>query len=208
MTRHEKNLSIIGAGGHAKVVIQTARAAGYTPVAIFDDNEQLLGKQIVGVPIVGKIEQIINFDIPCVIAIGDNETRKTVAEKYDLNWVSLIHPSAVVDSTVQIGLGTVIFALAAIQPEAKIGHHVIINTSATVDHDCVIDDFTHIAPGVHLSGGVTLGKGVMFGVGACAKPSITLGNWSTIGSGAVVITDFPDHVTAVGVPAKIIRKQE
>ncbi len=210
MNRLEKTpLNIIGAGGHAKVVIQTARAAGYEPIAVFDDDERLHETQVCGVPVVGKIAEMIerlkNSDLACVIAIGNNETRKMIAEKYDQNWVSIIHPSAIVDATAQIGAGTVVFAQAVIQADATIGRHVIVNTSASIDHDCHLADFVHIAPGCHLSGGVHIGEGTLLGVGACAKPLAKVGRWSVIGAGAAIIRNIPDHVTAVGVPARFRR---
>lgn len=205
MSDRLKPLYIIGAGGHAKVVIQTARAMGFRPVAIYDDNEQLQGNRVCDVPVQGKIRDLSKSDMPAVVAIGNNRIRKEIADSLKLDWQTLIHPNAVVDPAVTLGRGTVVFAGAVVQVDTQIGCHAIINTSVSVDHDCVIGDFAHIAPGCHLSGAVTLGEGVLLGVGSCARPLLKIGHWSIIGAGAAVVSEIPDQATAVGVPAKVIR---
>ena len=181
--KNKTKIHIIGAGGHAKVVIQTARTAGLEPIAVFDDNEQLHGSDLCHVPIIGEIEQLRKHEIPCVIAIGNNDVRKRIADKYDFNWHTVIHPSTIIDPTVRIGRGTVVFAAIAIQVDASIGDHAIINTSASVDHDCLIGDFVHIAPNSTLTGGVQIGEGTLLGAGVTVKPYKTIGKWSVIGAG-------------------------
>jgi len=93
-----------------------------------------------------------------------------------------------------------------VQPDVIIGKHVIINTCASVDHDCKLEDFVHIAPCVHLAGGVLVGEGSLLGVGSSVIPYRRIGKWSIVGAGSVIVNDIPDHVTVVGVPAKLIKQ--
>ena len=94
-----------------------------------------------------------------------------------------------------------------IQPNTTIGKHVIVNTSASIDHDNYIADFVHVAPKVALTGHVEVGEGSFIGAGAVVIPKIKIGKWCTIGAGSVVIKDVPDNAVVVGNPAKIIRYQ-
>ena len=93
-----------------------------------------------------------------------------------------------------------------VQPDAVIGDHVIVNTGATIDHDCTIGDYAHLAPGVHLSGSVHVGEGAFLGIGSVVIPGVKIGRWSTLGAGAVAIRDLADGVTAVGVPARVLKR--
>jgi sugar O-acyltransferase (sialic acid O-acetyltransferase NeuD family) len=122
--------------------------------------------------------------------------------------VTVVHPKAYVHDLGRLGPGTVVIAGAVVQPDAQIGAHCIINTGATVDHGCVIGDFCHVAPGCNLSGAVTLAEGVFMGIGSVAIQNARVGAWTMVGAGASVITDLPDHVVAVGVPARVQRKLE
>jgi len=197
---------VLGAGGHAKVVISTLRAAGYHVTGLYDDDPAKWGTLLAGVEILGPIDQAAGL---AVIGIGHNATRKAIVDRAGrVAWTTVVHPAACVDPTVRLGAGTVVFAGAVIQPDALLGDHCIVNTAATVDHDCVLGDFSHIAPGTHLAGNVTLGEGAFLGIGSAAIPGVRIGAWTTVGAGAVVIADLPDRVTAVGVPAHIIRSQE
>lgn len=193
---------VLGAGGHAKVVIATVRAAGGNVVAAYDDDEGRWGQQILGVPISGPISKETIGNGPAVIAIGNNRTRWSIAERLHANWVSVCHPNATVHASVVLGPGSVVFAGSVVQPDTTIGAHSILNTAATVDHDCIVADFVHIGPGVCLCGGVTVNEGVLLGVGAKVAPNVEVGPWSTVGAGAVCMVDVPGSTTVVGVPAR------
>jgi sugar O-acyltransferase (sialic acid O-acetyltransferase NeuD family) len=200
-----KSLLILGAGGHAKVVIETARRCGYEPTAVFDDDESLIGTEVSGVLVKNTIKSL-NADIsePAIIAIGSNRVRKLIAEKFKkMSWVTLLHPNAYICSSAIVGAGSLVCAGVVIQPDAVIGSHVIINTGANADHDCFVADFCHICPGVNLAGGVQIKEGTMVGIGASVIPLIEVGKWSVIGAGATVIKNIPAQVTAVGTPAKV-----
>ncbi len=199
-----QKIAVIGAGGHAKVVISTLAAAGQLAVVAFDDDPSRWGSEVLGVPVPGPITGAVNaaFD-SALIAIGNNARRKEIAGTVNLEWITVIHPSAYVHSAVKLGEGTVVFAGAVIQPETVIGDHVIVNTGATIDHDCRIADFAHIAPGASLAGNVVVGEGTLVGIGSSVIPGIRIGSWATLGAGAVAVRDIPDHAVAIGVPAGI-----
>jgi sugar O-acyltransferase (sialic acid O-acetyltransferase NeuD family) len=197
---------VLGCGGHAKVVVQTLRALGYGIAAVFDDDTFKCGKELLGIPVSGTTQCMADRPgVPAVIAIGDNAARRSIAARYDADWLTIVHPRAYVDPSAQLGPGTVVFAGAVVQAASRIGNHVIVNTSASVDHDCVIEDHVHIAPGVRLAGAVTIGSGTFVGLGAVVLPERRVGANSVVGAGAVVTRDLSDGVTAVGVPARVIR---
>lgn len=205
-----QEIYIVGASGHAKVIIATLKDKGYAVKAALDDDPQKWGKELLGVPIAGPTALLEEFREPCaIIAIGKNNLRKAVAELYRrVQWLTLVHPSAFVHPTVRLGPGTVVFAGAVIQPDTRIGSHCIINTSASIDHDCVMKDYVHVAPGVNLAGGVQLGQGVFVGIGSAVIPNILIGDWTAIGAGGVVDSDLAGNLLAVGVPARPIKKKE
>lgn len=201
---------VIGAGGHAKVVLATLQACGHTVGAVFDDDPSKWGGDLLGVTVRGGVAQLAGMSgVRAVIAVGDNAARAAIAERLPaVEWLTLVHPAAHVHPSVQLGPGTVVFAGAVIQPESRIGAHVIVNTSASVDHDCVVGDFTHLAPGVHLAGSVRAGRGVFLGIGGVVAPGLRIGDWTTVGAGAAVLTDLPERITAVGVPARPLIKEK
>lgn len=196
------SLIVVGAGGHAKVVVGMLHALGVAVEAAFDDRAELWGKALLGVPIRGPISDLRGVRQKGVLGIGGNAARKKIGEGLTLDWQSFVHPRAWVDPSAVIGPGTVVFAGAMIQPEARIGAHVIVNTSASIDHDCVIGDFAHLCPGTHLAGNVTIGEGTMLGTGASAIPGVKVGAWSVVGAGGAVVRDLPSNVVAFGVPAR------
>lgn len=190
---------VLGAGGHAKVVISTIVAAGGAIAGIYDDDEGKRGRSILGHTVNASPSECRG---DAVIAIGDNAQRERVARAMTYQWRTVVHPSAHVDPSAILGAGVVIFAGAIIQPDVVLGDHVIVNSGATIDHDCSVGDFAHIAPGVHLAGGVQVGRGAFFGIGSVVLPGLKIGAWATVGAGAVVIRDLPERAVAYGVPAK------
>lgn len=193
---------VIGAGGHAKVVVATLQAAGRAIAGVLDDDEAKHGRTVLGVPVVGPVERAAGGE--AIVAIGHNAVRKRIAESVpEVRWATVVHPSAVVHPSVRVGAGSVVFAGAVVQPDTHLGRHVIVNTGATIDHDGRVGDYVHVAPGTNLAGDVHLGEGAFLGIGARAVPGVHVGAWTTVGAGAVVVQDLPDGVTAVGVPARI-----
>lgn len=197
-----RDLYVIGAGGHARVVIQLARACGYTVVGVLDDDSKLAGNDILGVPVIGPASQFANNDTPAVIAIGSNAVREKLDRELGRSWATLIHPSAIVDDTAVIGEGAVVMAGAIVQADAIIGRHAIVNTRASVDHDCHLGDFAHVCPGVTLPGNVQVETGAMLGAGATAIPGVSIGAWAVIGAGSTVVKSVSSDITVVGTPAR------
>ena len=198
-------LMIIGAGGHGKVIADIALKNGYTDICFVDDNAtgECIGFSIIGN--ISDIEQFNDGNTDFVIAIGDNFTRKNIAEKYGVKWVTLIHPSAQIGSYVSIGEGSVVMANAVINPCSKIGCHCIINTGAIVEHDSSLGDFVHISPRATLSGSVNVGELTWIGAGATLVNNVNICDRAIVGAGAIVTKTINDKGTYVGVPARKIK---
>jgi sugar O-acyltransferase (sialic acid O-acetyltransferase NeuD family) len=203
----DRRLYIIGAGGHAKVVIATAQSHGFAlpSLSVVDDNPHAQGRLLLGLRVTGTSAEVLGNRLArAVLAIGDNLVRSQLSESACCEFVSLIHRASLVHDSVSVGQGCVIFAGAVIQPDTVLGRHVIINTGASVDHDCRIDDAVHVAPGARLAGAVTVGARSLIGIGAVIAPGIAIGQNATVGAGAAVIRDVADGATVVGVPARAI----
>jgi len=199
-----RQIAIIGGGGHARVVLDVARAQGRGLVGLFDDRPEQQGKSVDGCPVAGTFQDLVNrprenFEV--IVAIGANDVRLRLASECPARWATLVHPSASVSPFANLGHGTVVMAGAVVQPGATIGDHVIVNTCASVDHDCVVSDGVHIAPGARLCGGVHVGDGALVGAGAVILPGVRIGAWAVVGAGAMVRDNVPAAETWVGVPA-------
>jgi len=203
---HRKPVLVIGAGGHSKSVISVLRTAGYTVEAVIDDGPSKWGQELLGVPVAGPTSELANkAGALAIIAIGNNVSRKTVAERFNhLEWITLVYPGAYVNPSAQLGPGTMVFPGAVIGAEASIGAHVIISAQCTVGHDSVIGDYAHLAAGVQVAGEVSIGKGVFLAVGSVVIPGIRIGEWALVGAGGVVVHDLPDGCKAFGVPARVV----
>jgi len=203
-----ETIIVVGAGGHAKVVVAILQSVGRGPLLVFDDDSEKWGRKLLGVPILGSIGSIANAtdEIPeaAIVAVGDNRLRANLVATLELSWTTALHPSAIVHPSVAIGPGSVVCAGAIIQPGTRIGRHVIVNSAASIDHDCELGDFVHIAPGARVAGGVHIGAGTLIGIGSSIVPEVAVGKWVTVAAGAAVAGDLPDGCTAVGVPARIL----
>lgn len=190
-----------GAGGHAKVVIETWMASGGKVTAIYDDNESI--KTLLGKSVSGRYKPDAFQDTKLVVAIGNNTTRRDVANAVKNRFGIVKHPAAIVSPSATIDEGTVVMAGTVIQAETTIGKHAIVNTSASIDHDCNVGDYVHIAPGAILCGEVEVGEGTLIGAGATVLPGISIGRWAVVGAGSVVTANVPDFAVVVGVPSKV-----
>ncbi len=205
-----KQVVVIGAGGHGKVVVSTLQAAGIAVDAVYDDNAQLWGSQILGIPVRGPIADVraTPQKFSGIVGIGDARIRQKLVESLPIEWITAIHPRAFVHESAKLGAGTVVFAGAVVQPHVSVGCHVIVNTSASIDHDCQIGDYVGVGPGAHLSGTVCVEDRSLLGTGSSVIPNIRIEADVTVGAGTVVIHDVPRGCTVVGPSPRIVRHAE
>ena len=207
-----KKIIIIGAGGHSKVIADIIEKSKDIVLGFLDDNKE---KDVIIIKekqykVIGKIEECVkiqeeNKDIQFVIGIGDNKTRKNIANRYNnLKYYTAIHPSSQIALDVEIGQGTVIMANTCLNTSAKIGKHCIINTASVIEHDNEINDYVHISPNATLCGTVKIGELTHIGAGATIKNNISICNNCIIGVGAVVVKNIEVCGTYIGTPAKKI----
>jgi len=194
---------LYGASGHAKVVLDCLESETKEIEGIFDDD--ISKKRLLGYQVLGKYDSNKFSGEEIIISIGDNGIRKKVTEIVKHKFGNTQHGSATISKNVSIKEGTVIFHKAILQSSVKVGKHVIINTAASIDHDCLIEDFVHVSPNATLCGNVKIGVGTHVGAGAVIIPNITIGKWSMIGAGSVVTKDVPDYSIVVGNPARKIK---
>jgi UDP-perosamine 4-acetyltransferase len=209
-----EKIIIIGAGGHAKVIIDILRTSSeYDFVGLIDP--QHLGKTILGVPVIGddsKLEMIYEEGVRTVfVAIGNNQQRGQISnyvKKIGFSITNAISNYSYVSSTVKLGEGIAIMPGAVINPDSYIGDNSIINTGSTIDHDCIISKNVHIAPGCNIAGNVKIGEGSFIGIGTKIIPDISVGSSTIIGAGSLVTTNIPSGCTAFGAPAKVQIQKE
>jgi sugar O-acyltransferase (sialic acid O-acetyltransferase NeuD family) len=194
---------LYGGSGHAKVIIDCLLANNIPIYGIFDDNPAI--SSLLDFPIIGSYKKDYLPSEEIIISIGNNAIRKKVAQNIRHPFGKVIHPSALLSGFASVREGTVIFHNSVVQAGSIIGKHCIINTAASIDHDCELEDFVHVSPNATLSGNVKVGEGTHIGAGATVIQGITIGKWCTVGAGSVVIRDIPDYATVVGVPAKVIK---
>jgi sugar O-acyltransferase (sialic acid O-acetyltransferase NeuD family) len=197
-------IHLIGAGGHASVVVDVAKRLGATEITLWSESEPRPGR----FPplVIWKNVAELPERTPVVMALGDLARRAELRRKFPVVGDALVDPSAILGSGVRIGGGTVVMPGCIINANASIEEDAILNTGCTVEHDCVVGRNAHIAPSVSLGGAARVGAGSMVGTGAIVLPCITIGNGATIGAGAVVHQPVPDGVTVVGVPAREVSR--
>lgn len=190
---------IFGNGGHAKVVTEIIISNGERISAIFA-NGNLANEASL------EYDKDILTEESIIIAIGDNISRKIIANEVTHNFGSAIHSSAVVSPSAMLDEGVMIIHNAVVQANATIGKHTILNTSSVVEHDCSVGNYCHIAPKATLCGNVSIGEGTLLGAGSIVLPEVSIGKWCVIGAGSVVTKDIPDFSIALGNPALIVRR--
>lgn len=209
----KRTLLIIGAGGHGKVVYDVAVAMGkWTHVWFLDDHKSK--NQICGVSkVIGKATDAIalcrELEADCFVAIGNNSTRKHLLEMLECNNMlvpALVHPTAILGSSVELGSGSVVMAGVVINAFSKIGKGCIINTSSSVDHDNLIGDYVHLSPGVKTAGEVEIGDESWLGIGSIVSNNVKIASKCILGAGAVVIKNIDEWGTYVGVPVRKVSK--
>lgn len=204
---------ILGAGGHAKVLIDALRLRSVEVLGLTDADPGKKGQLLLGVSVIGSDEEIAKYPAETVrlvnglgsVGVGPNRGRLFERFKSDgYQFANVIHPSAIIAPDVILSEGVQIMAGAIVQTGSRIGNNVIINTRAAVDHDCHVGDHAHISPGVTFSGGVLVGENTHVGTGATVIQNIRIGCNCLVAAGAVVVRDVPDGAKVVGVPAREI----
>lgn len=207
----------LGAGGHAKVIIDILNHTGvYEIVGLLDNNEELWNTSILGVPILGGDELLpgllneeLKFAFIGLGSIGNSNPRRELYEyvkRTRFNIIQAIHPSANISSSVRLGEGVAVMSSVVINANVRTGKNVIINTGSIIEHDCDIGDHVHIASGSILAGGVKVDEGAHIGLGANVLQGVLIGKNSIIGAGTVVLKDVEPNTVVVGNPARVLKK--
>jgi UDP-perosamine 4-acetyltransferase len=206
----------IGAGGHARVLLEALAASpGIEVVGLLDADPETRGKDVLGVKVLGGDEMLPRLRREGVqhafIAIGgthDNQPRRRayeLARREGFELLNVVHPSAVVSPSATLGDGVAVCPAAVVGAGARIGSDVIVNSGAIVEHDCVVGDHAHIASGAVLAGGVLVGSGAHIGAGASVRQGLRIGAGAVVAMGAVVVDDVSDDAVVAGVPARPMR---
>jgi len=205
----DESVVMIGAGGHGKSVLNVLWQMGLDVEVVIDDSEEKYGKDLLGIPIVSyESAQAKEKGRKAVIAIGDNATRKSVAERFShFEWLAAISPLATVYPHAKVGKGSVIFPGTIIGADAVVGEHVIVSAQSAIAHDSHLGDFAHVAPGVMVGGGVQVMEGAFLAIGANVIPGVKIGSWAMLGAGATAMRDIPDQAKVYAHPAKVFNSQ-
>ena len=206
----------IGAGGHAKVLIEAIRLSGtYEPIALLDPNPNLRETSVLDVPVQGDDGELVSmhkkgirYFFVGVGSVADCSLRRRLYKiglQQGMKPISIIHPAAVISPSALLGPGAMVLAGAVINASVSIGENVIVNTAAVVEHDCLIGDHVHIATGAKLASAVRVGSGAHIGANAAVRQSLTIGVSAIVGVGAAVVSDVAANTIVVGVPARILR---
>jgi sugar O-acyltransferase (sialic acid O-acetyltransferase NeuD family) len=207
-----KQLLIVGAGGHGAVTAEAAAAIGRWKEILFLDDDSSLGT-VLEYPVAGAVNQLFALaeqNSEVIVAIGDNRKRLSLCNEITakgLKLATVIHPNACISPSATILPGTLVCAGAIVNARATLGRACILNTGATVDHDCVIEDGVHISPGANLAGNVSVGECTWIGIGSAIKEGVKVGRDVVAGAGSAIISDVDDGETVGGVPARRLNKQ-
>lgn len=208
---HTERRVIIGAGGHACVVMDALLfgQSNSSHLVFADDNVTLHGHSVLGLPVLGLPNELVRSGIHFHVAVGANGPRESLyIRMLGAGGVpfAVVHPRASISGHARLGDACFVAANAVIGPAASVGVGAIINHGSVVDHESIVGDFSHIAPGATLAGGVMIGRGVLIGAGVNVLPGVIIGDGAVVGAGAVVTSNVPAGLMVVGVPARRILK--
>ncbi|MGB0368220.1 MAG: acetyltransferase [Flavobacteriales bacterium] len=202
-------LLVIGCGGHARTVLDTAKVLGHSILGLIDVDFSGQDETILGVRVLGGMEvltKVSQSEVKLFVAIGDNQQRQKLTQELVGNGfeiATLIHPTAIISESAMVEAGAIVCAGAIINPVAKIGAGSIVNTGSIVDHESQIGEFVHVSPGSSIAGRVSVGTQTFVGIGTSVIDQISIGKNVVIGAGSVVIKDIDDNAKVVGVSKSI-----
>lgn len=202
---------MFGAGGHARVVADALRLAGWDIAGFVDDVRPARhGETFAGSVVLGRRADALSLRddgvLQAVVAIGRNDARLHLADELaaaGFSFPPVVHPRAIVSPDAKLGLGVFVGPGAIVNPAAHIGAQAIVNSGAIVEHDCVVGDGAHVAPRACMAGRASLGRAATLGAGAVVRDGVSVGAGTTVGMGSVVVKDLPAGVTAWGCPARV-----
>lgn len=206
-----RRLVCLGAGGHARSVLDAAEAAGFEVIGVLDREGAAPPVGHSAWPVLGDdrlLPGLIADGVAAVIGLGgaaNNLPRRRLFESVDALGAGLpavVHPRAHLATGVRVGRGTIVLAGAILNTGARAGDDVIVNTAAIVEHDCVLEDHVHVSSGAVLGGAVRVGEASHVGIGAVVREGCSIGARATVGAGAVVVGDVPSGAVWTGVPAR------
>lgn len=199
---------VLGGGGHARVLIDALRLGGREILGVAAPTQGALPADI---EYLGTDDAVLGYDASAIQlvngvgSVGNPGLRERLFVAFTdrgYRFACVRHPSAVVAGDVEVGEGAQLMAGAVVQTGSRLGRNVIVNTRASVDHDCFLGEHVHVAPGATLSGGVTVAERCHIGAGAIVLQNIEIGADSVVGAGAVVVRDVPAHSVVMGIPAR------
>lgn len=210
---------VLGAGGHARVLIDCIQTEGHVEVlGVLDPDSSRWGESVLAVPILGGDNLLaqmkhrgVRYFAVGVGSVGDSSLRQRlfrIGLESGLEPLAVAHPSAFCSTWARVGRGGQLFPGCVVNAGAVLGENVIVNSGAIVEHDCVIGSHAHVATGARLASAVFLGDASFVGVGASVRQGIRIGRRAVVGAGAAVVDDVPDDSVVAGVPAKVLRAQE
>lgn len=208
---------VIGASGHAKVVVDALEQAGEHEVVGFLDANRAAGSTWYGLPVLGSdadLERLCDehhIDAG-IVGVGDNAARGRIAARITselgrFRFVNAVHPSARLARGAELGAGVLVVAGAIVGPDTTLGDHAVVYTGASIDHDSRLGRCASLAPRAVAGGGVTIGDHTAVSIGATVLHGRTIGAHTVVGAGSLVVDDLPDHVVAYGSPARVVRSR-
>lgn len=214
----KEKVLIVGASGHAKVIIDIFEKEAKYEIAGLIDLPKNKGKFFFGYNILGSEEDLPGLlkvypECKIFIAVGDTWLRHKIVEKVinivpQIEFISAIHPSAILARGIVLGKGVAIMAGVIINSDCTIGDFTILNTNSSLDHDCIMQEYSCLLPNAVVGGGVEIGSFSVVSIGAVILHGIKIGDHSIIGAGAVLTSNCDNNIIMYGIPARKIRARE
>lgn len=206
------DLVIVGAGGHARVLLDVLASRGVTPIGVLDPRNEP-GTFVSGIPVLGDdswLDSRVGDDLRVIVGIGSTGSVSARAGAFDslraqgFTVVGCVHASTVIGSNCRIDPTAQVLPGCVINHSATIGANTVLYSRSTVEHDCIVDDHAYLSPGVTLCGGAHVGPRSFIGAGATILQGVRIGAGALVAAGAVVTRDVADGATVMGVPAKVV----